>query len=298
MNTIEVAIFSFNRGEYLKNCIESIERNMPSVHYHVFDDGSDDPTTCAYLKTLGSRVTLTHEKIAKRHGGFYSNMQAAVSNATAEYLILLQEDMQVVREVTDEDLVQIRNIFEYFGHAAFLSPVFLKGRKRDLFETHYSPAVAVPAYVWHEASENVVPACYTDVAVVCPKRLKTSGWSFQDSEMENGRMAKHLFGLMPQMANPFCFYLPEEPAFRGRVLTLGAKLAFKLTGGNIKRFVDMSPESFRLLSTRNLSIMPFAEDFIETQDPKVTKPFKFNGYRTSWVTIFLNKVELLVRRLL
>lgn len=298
LTTLEVAIFSFNRGQYLRNCIESIERNMPAATYRVFDDNSDDPATCAYLQTLGPRVVRNTEKITGRHGGFYRNMQAALDHATSDYLLLLQEDMQVVRQVTSEDIARIRIVFEHFERAALLSPVFLKGRKRDLFERNYSPIAEVSAYVWREPSDNLVPACYTDVAIISPARMRAAGWHYQESELENGSRAKQSFGLMPQLANPFCFYLTDEPAYRGKVLTLGAKLAFKLTGSTVKSYLDMSPEKARLFVNRSASILPFAEDFIDTVDPTVPKPYKFNGYRKSWLTLLLNKIELLTRRIL
>jgi GT2 family glycosyltransferase len=40
---LEIAIFSYNRGAYLENCVNSVLRNMPGVHFNVYDDGSDDP---------------------------------------------------------------------------------------------------------------------------------------------------------------------------------------------------------------------------------------------------------------
>lgn len=298
MTTIEVAIFSFNRGQYLRNCIESIERNMPTAVYHVFDDGSDDPATCAYLQTLGPKVTRNQEKIAGRHGGFYRNMQAALDQATSDYLLLLQEDMQIVRQMTSEDILEIGRVFKHFKRAAFVSPVFLKGRKREFFDHNYSPETDVPAYIWRDSSDNLVPACYTDVAIISPTRLRAAGWNFQQSELENGIMAKQKFGLMPQLSNPFCFYLTDEPAYRGKVLTIGAKLAFRLAGNTIKNYLDMSPDAARLFVNRSTSIRPYAEDFIETVDPTVPKPYKFNGYRNSWLTLLLNKIELLTRRFL
>jgi hypothetical protein len=46
-----------------------------------------------------------------------------------------------------------------------------------------------------------------------------------------------------------------------------------------------------------LSIYPFAEDFVDTVDPSVRKPYKFNAYRTRWLPLILNKLELWWRRL-
>jgi hypothetical protein len=200
--------------------------------------------------------------------------------------------------MTSEDILEIGRVFKHFKRAAFVSPVFLKGRKREFFDHNYSPETDVPAYIWRDSSDNLVPACYTDVAIISPTRLRATGWNFQQSELENGIMAKQKFGLMPQLSNPFCFYLTDEPAYRGKVLTIGAKLAFRLAGNTIKNYLDMSPDAARLFVNRSTSIRPYAEDFIETVDPTVPKPYKFNGYRNSWLTLLLNKIELLTRRFL
>lgn len=101
---------------------------------------------------------------------------------------------------------------------------------------------------------------------------------------------------MVQMADPFVFYVPEEPAYRGRVLTFGAKLAARMSGNRVKSFIEMTPEESRTFGQRPLQAYPFAEDFVNTHDPRVKKPYKFNVYRTRWLPLVLNKLELLWRR--
>jgi hypothetical protein len=102
---------------------------------------------------------------------------------------------------------------------------------------------------------------------------------------------------MVQAAEPWVFYIPEEPAYRGRVLTFGAKLAVKMSGNTVKSFQDMTAQASLAFAQRDLSVYPFAEDFVDTVDPTVRKPYKFNAYRTRWLPLILNKLELLGRRL-
>lgn len=299
MHTLEIAIFSYNRGRFLKNCIDSIEKNLPNSLIKVYDDGSNDPETLEYLNSIASKVVTCHKNISDRHGGYYANMQSSLVNASSNFLLALQDDMQIVRPVGPDDIRDIELIFNRFERAAFLSPVFLKGRKRDFFKNSYSADTQTSSYIWKSKSENaLVPGCYTDVSIFNVKRLRESGWVFQPSEEENGKVAKEKFGLMPQMSNPFTFYLPEEPAYRGKVLTFGAKLAFQMDGGNIKNFLNMTAAEAEKLVKRNKEILPFAEDFIQTIDPSVKKPYKFNGYRKSYLTMAVNKAELVIRRLL
>ena len=56
MPSLEIAIFSYNRGAYLENCVTSVVRNMPGIPYLVYDDGSDDSSTLSYLHRLGNQV--------------------------------------------------------------------------------------------------------------------------------------------------------------------------------------------------------------------------------------------------
>lgn len=297
MPTLEIAVFSYNRGIYLKNCIGSISRHMPEIPYFVYDDNSTDLDTASYLKTIAKNVIRSKKDVSDRHGGYYQNMQSALDHAKSDYVLLIQDDMQVVRPFLDSDIADIDAIFQKNPSLAFLSPVFLKGRKRDFFKENYIADPQTKSYAWSSASDSLVPGCYADVSIVNVQRLRSAFWTFRPSEVSNGDLAKEKFGTMHQLSNPFIFYLPEEPAYRGKVLTLGAQIAFKMDGGKIKNFKDMPPGAVTDFINRDLAIMPFAEDFIYTVDPRVKKPYKFNGYRKSYLTLFINKVELLIRKI-
>lgn len=297
--SLDVAIFSYNRGDYLKNCVESLRRNLPGVRFTVFDDGSDEPGTVAYLQSLGEHVRHMKSAGDDRHGGYYNNMQAALDATQADYLLMLQDDLQVVRPFAQEDLFKIDQVFAESPTTVFISPLFMKGSKRAYFQQRYQPDAGLRCYRWSADPQESgkVPQKYADIAVLHVARLRQSGWRFEGSEEANGALADRLFGDMVQAAEPWVFYVPEEPAYRGRVLTLGAKLAVKMAGNQVKSFRDMSEQASAAFAQRNLSVYPFAEDFVDTVDPTVRKPYKFNAYRTRWLPLILNKLELLGRRL-
>ena len=127
--SLDVAIFSYNRGAYLKNCVDSLQRNMPWIGWTVYDDGSDEPDTVAYLQSLGEHVLHMKSTDADRHGGYYYNMQAALDATQADYLLMLQDDLQVVRPFALEDLSRIHQVFDQSPSTVFISPLFLKGSK-------------------------------------------------------------------------------------------------------------------------------------------------------------------------
>ena len=292
--SLDVAIFSYNRGAYLKNCVDSLQRNMPGIGWTVYDDGSDEPDTVAYLQSLGEHVLHMKSTDADRHGGYYYNMQAALDATQADYLLMLQDDLQVVRPFAQED-----QVFDQSPSTVFISPLFLKGSKRAYFQQRYQPDAGLRCYRWFADPNETgkVPQKYADIAVLHVARLRQSGWRFAASEEANGALADQLFGDMVQVADPWVFYVPEEPAYRGRVLTFGAKLAVRMSGNQVKSFQDLSPQALLAFAQRDLGIYPFAEDFVDTVDPTVRKPYKFNAYRTRWLPLILNKLELLWRRL-
>jgi hypothetical protein len=49
------AIFSFNRGQLLDNCVRSVEKFSPDTPIAVFDDASDDPETLRVLREVADR---------------------------------------------------------------------------------------------------------------------------------------------------------------------------------------------------------------------------------------------------
>ena len=297
--SLDVAIFSYNRGAYLKNCVDSLQRNMPGVGWKVYDDGSDEPDTVAYLQSLGEQVRHMKSAVEDRHGGYYNNMQAALDATQADYLLMLQDDLQVVRVFGHQDLMDIDHIFQQSPNVAFLSPVFLKGSKRSYFQERYQPDHQLRCYRWVADPLDLVkvPRKYADVALLHVGRLRKRNWLFAASEEDNGILADSLFEDMIQVSEPWIFYIPEEPAYRGRVLTFGAKLAARMSGNQVKAFVDISPQTNAKFVQRSLSIYPFAEDFVDTVDPSVRKPYKFNVYRTRWLPLVLNKLELWLRHL-
>lgn len=297
-----IIIFSYNRGLYLKNCIESVQRHCPSVPFWIYDDGSDHPDTVEYLKHLGSSVRNMKTATSDRHGGFYSNMQAALDEAKADVLLLLQDDVQVVRDITAEDVQAWQTYWDRHHDCAFLSPVFMKGGRRDDFLKYYQPDKTERVYHWvedpqHPSKDGPVPRYYMDVCLLKVQRLRQVHWRYRTSEFLNGQQAiQHFPHGMAQLADPMVFYVPEEPVYRARVKTKGTQIAERLAGNTVKCYLSMSPSEVKRMRARSTSTYPFAEDFVQTQDPTVKRPYRFNVYRTQLLARLINKVEKLWTR--
>ena len=214
MPNLEIAIFSYNRGAYLENCVTSVVRNMPGFPYLVYDDGSDESSTLSYLHRLGNQVRHMKSASNDRHGGYYSNMQHALSACQADYLLMLQDDLQIVRPFDVHDLKKLHHIFEANPDLAFISPLFMKGSKRAYFQQRYQADQNLRCYRWlaDPNESNKVPQKYADIALLHVGRLRARGWQFATSEADNGLLADQLWSDMIQAAEPWIFYVPEEPA--------------------------------------------------------------------------------------
>ena len=69
-----------------------------------------------------------------RHGVYYNNMPYALQACKANYLLMLLDDLQVVRAFGEQDLNHLHEVFEANPRVAFISPLFMNGGKRDYFK--------------------------------------------------------------------------------------------------------------------------------------------------------------------
>ena len=296
---IDVAIFSYNRPAYLKNCVDSVQRNLPGATIRIFDDRSDDPQLVAYLASLGDMVADTGQSGAGRHGGLYPNMQRAFETSMAEYLLMLQDDVQVVRSVDARDLADISGIFASDPEVAFLSVLFMRGQtmrryRRQLVVqsgrgAYDSPADAPPESRAHRQA-------YFDISLWHVARLRDAGWQVQPSEIENIRQARRLFSGMPTLKNPFVFFCPEVPFYRNRAQTWAARIARRVSGDHVKAFHDMATADTARFRDRDMAAWPVAEDWLKPQDRRVRKPFVYKDVKARWWLNLIYVVERLFRK--
>ncbi len=173
---LEMAIFSYNRGKYLKNCVDSVLENLPDATISIYDDNSDDSETLDYLKLLGDKVKSSRAENTSRHGNLYKNMQIALDNSTKRFLVLLQDDTQIVRPVSSFDLANIRKIFED-REVGFLRAHFIKQGTRERITTSMTPNSDNRAYVPDLEFENGAAVdSYFDVVICDAAKLKTLSW--------------------------------------------------------------------------------------------------------------------------
>ena len=290
-DSLEVAIFSYNRGKYLKNCVDSLLKNLPDVIISVYDDNSDDRGTLDYLESLGDIVKSSRTENTSRHGNLYKNMQTALDNSTKRFLILLQDDTQIVRPVNDFDLASIGKIFDD-NKVGFLRAHFIKQGTSERITTSMTPNNEYRAYIPNLEFENGAAVdSYFDVVICDVVKLKAISWQFQYTEKANQKQSQVHFRYMPILADGFVFFCPEVPCYRNKKMFWASKIAQKKLKGGISALKTMSKAQNANFISRDINIWPIAEDFIEATNPDVKKPFVFQDYSKSKWLLLLYKIE-------
>ncbi|MFU8784935.1 hypothetical protein [Aliidiomarina sp.] len=302
-----VFIFSYNRGDFLRNCVDSVRRYIPGAVITLIDDHSNDGDTQQYLANLPNGVRLHQPKQHEhaRHGGLYNNMQAALelahaaqSNAggTTELALFLQDDMQVVRDVSADDWQNIIGFYQHYPQAAFLNPLFLKGARKARDARITQVASDYPVYLRHYPEKpNPRGISYADAMILHVPRLMNAKWQFIEGETENAKQAQRLFGKMGFMLHPFAMFLPEVPVFRGKQKTKAVQLAEKLRGTTPNRFDGMSENEVKALKSRDVAKkLPVAEHYLHTERP-AKMPFRYSQINVYPILRLWHKLEQILK---
>lgn len=292
-------VFSFNRGEYLKNCIRSIERCAPESKIIIFDDDSDDPETIAVLREIKRRYTVVqtgHSNTTHHLGGLYSNMQKALAFSRDEKLIcFLQDDTQIVRTVSAKDIETINNIFERDPKLGFLHPCFIRGinlERRVTFS--YDESLGI---YFRDPTTRSVGRFFSALLITRPARLMAAGWRFGPSEPANNHLAEKLFSPMGYLFAPFAMWLPEVPAYRGKKKTFALRRAEKIRHCGFYPFNILSENEVEGLMSRDASVLPVAEAFLSCRGSEPAKPWTYNPLTRLKGLKMLNELEVGLRRM-
>jgi glycosyltransferase involved in cell wall biosynthesis len=288
MSALTIAVFSYNRGAYLRNCVASVMRNMPFADVRIYDDNSTDPETLSVLAGLGLPVLRPVQSESGRHGGLYANMSRALDEAASGMILFLQEDMQIVRPVQPEELDGIARILET-PKRAFVFPGFMKSSSMSRYQRLMVADSGLRAYVARPDGADRIT--YVDAMIADVAKLRAAGWRFSASERENAAKAAALFADMPYLGDPFLFYCPEVPIYRNRMQSLSSRIAARLTGSDVKAFHDLTGIETQALLHRPLADWPVAEIWLTPVNPNVRRPFVFKDVKVRWWLNILNKAE-------
>ena len=291
-------IFSFNRGQFLENCVQSIESCVPGARIIVFDDDSDDDYTRQALDRIADRhrVIQPGEKSFRRLGGLYGNMQRALETVADEPLVCyLQDDTQVVRALHASDIEHINALFDRDARVGFVSPCFLRGRNRARDERSMTFNPMTKTYTRRGTTQSAGQH-FSALLIMRPQWLLDSGWQFGKSEPENDRQAQSLFGPMIYLLTPFAMWLPEVPTYRGKRKTLALRIAERQRRSGYFPYAVLSQEQVQVMGERDPQQLPFAEDFLHCLNGDPKKPWAYHPMQDSRWLQKLSSMELALRR--
>ncbi|MDI9246697.1 glycosyltransferase [Marinobacter sp. CHS3-4] len=295
---ITFCVFSYNRGNFLKNCVDSIRLCVPSAEIIIFDDDSTDSDTQEYLSQIKSSVRVVGQEKAGeiKHGGLYHNMNCALRMCSDRSLVcFLQDDTQVVRPVSDEDFSVIDSLFARDSSLGFIHPCFIRGislKKRPLTPLNGRDE----SVFFRKDTGQSAGIHYSDLVVFKPSRLLHAGWKFEQSEPENDRQARRLFGMMAYMWLPFAMWLPEVPAYRGKHKTLGLRLAERKKQVGFFPFKVWSQDTVQEARRNAGETLPVAEEWLECIPKDPPKPWTYNPLTGLGLFKQLNNLEIAIRR--
>lgn len=299
LSRIIYCIFSYNRGEFLRNAVRSVQR-LTSDPVCVIDDDSDDPETRTILASLSEncQVMRGSASAAGKHGGLYANMQRTLDAlGEAGLLCFLQDDMQMLRAPGDEELKAFVTHCNDPGGPAFLQPCFLKSGTRDMDRRTLVASGDNPYYVRVESAASV-GRYYSDVCVFSPRRLAADGWRFALSEPKNERQAAALYPPMGQLRAPFLMWLPNAPAWRGKRKTLALRHAERVSACGFYPYKPLDAAAERRLMERDSTVLPVAEDFLTLEgETPLRRPWQYYPLQGHRLLKKLSSLELALRRL-
>lgn len=286
-------IFSFNRGRFLDNCVTSVERFAPDALIFIYDDQSDDPGAIRVLDRLSRKhqVIPNNPDVSDKHGGLHANMQAAFNAMPDdEWFCFMQDDMQVVRPVTFDDIAYVDEFFTRYPNAGFLHPGFLKGcnRERDIGLIRYDPSMGV---YFRRQGKNSAGTYYSDIMISNSSRLRSRAWRFDRREAKSEKSAKASFSEMGFMLNPFVMWLPSVPAYRGKKKTFALRYAEKLQKAGFYPLIDMTVNDVTKLMRRDPAVLPVAEDFLRCTNPDIEKPWAYYPLQKRRLLKLIDRLE-------
>jgi glycosyltransferase involved in cell wall biosynthesis len=206
---IETFVFAHGRGRYLENCLRSLNAVRWEGAVTVFDDGSTDRASLRVLREAeqsGVHVERRATKGQGTWGGLQANMGRALEVAQGPLVLFIQDDTQVVRRPTAEEVSTFGSFVRDERNSPFLFPSFQMeswGAQRNPDRYRYDAEKGM----WYRTEQHRF-AGFSDVSLFDVDRLRSAGWDPGFVEKEAAARAMELFGPMAIIPYPFVAFLP------------------------------------------------------------------------------------------
>ena len=274
-----LAVMSYNRGKYLQNCMQSIERHMPGFEAVIFDDHSTDAETVKALRDLSSRHKIVDCKAgsAGDRGGLHANMNRALELAIHDdyrFVLFLQDDMQFVRDIDDDLIDNVNAIFGADEKLAQVNVMFFKGywpkavmQSRIGIQREVGYYYHIPSAGWN--------CGIADSGITSLERICEKGFRYQDSEASSIVTAQSLDLHRADCRDPIMMFTPwpgttsrsysEKISLKRIAREMLVKMQEYGASTDCHPFLPMSAESIARLKQRPIEEYPIAERYLSVE---------------------------------
>lgn len=254
---ILIAVFSFNMGSTLDNCLEYIDRFCPGFDAVLIDDASTDALTLKAIEKWRPRlldvIVNRSPKTGQKHGNLYANISTICAYARDRgyrYLFMVQDDMQFVRPLNERVLSEYQSIFDSSDKVLQVSTTFFRRGRFEIL-----PSI--------KAYRHFGLCSYADVGLLDLVRLNESTWQLKDGERVNDE-GLHALGYRRILSfTPTVMHVPFPQIYRNGRLRRSLLLRNRgkygwhsMTDDEIARMdgrdIDVLPTFRRFLRVRNM----------------------------------------------
>lgn len=263
---METFIFSYNRGRYLRNCLESLERHAPHSSITVIDDMSTDPDVHAVLDRFADRVAVVSSDEPKggHHlGGLYANMNHAVRSAKGDIALFIQDDMQIVRDLTSADIEHCNRFFDRYPDSVELHNGFFKRTQGPKNRQDIEIDSETPVYFRKPDARGSV--YFSAVGIIHVGRLRKLEFVFSNFESGNDERLSSVAGRMGIAPFPSMMWLPFAETSKFRQKGFLQRYAEWKTGAGFYPYRPLNDEEVEQLCNHDLRDVPLAEEWLDPQ---------------------------------
>lgn len=274
---MEIFVFSYNRGEFLRNCLASVRRHAAECPVTVIDDASSDPEVTRVLSEYADSVRVINSANAIRGhyvGGLYPNMNHAVRIARAEHALFIQDDMQIVRDITRADHEHAQRYFARYPRSLELHTCFLKGLQGPASRNDMDIDRSVPAYFRRPEGRGTVH--FSAVGLFNVPLITEMGFAFSDFEQKNDERIREAGDRMGISPFPYMMWLPSPRSSKFRFKGPLQRYAEWKTGAGLYPYRSMTTDEVERLRERSLDIKPVAEDWLDPQGMSTRETWYFD----------------------
>ena len=262
-------IFSYNRYNYLKNTVESLNEFFPFGKTCIFDDGSDDTKVLKYLNDVslkGIDVFKNNKNVKNQvHGGLHYNMTKALELANDfgyDYIFFLQDDVQFMW-YDKNFLDKVEYIFKSCNDALAYIPLFFK-------RINYVDLCEYDDTVGHYRGGK---HGFSDIGVASVNILNKIKFKFHSSESDTSRYWFDLGYRVYFSFSPVLAFVPWLATFRYNELQ--NKVTPPLKRYYLKPLSKLQIES---LMNHHPDDLPFHEDFCKPLGWRCKTPYAYSVF--------------------